>query len=90
MVAVLYSGAGRKVCKLFLESHINVLVTVIWLLFCAPRVTDSVKRLFYCSPNTAVLPGAIENLTTYAGLFIVEESLFATISTHIKLYICTS
>ncbi len=26
MVAVLHSGAGHKVCKLFLESHVNVLV----------------------------------------------------------------
>jgi len=33
MVAVLYFGTRQKVCELFLESHINVLVAMIWLLF---------------------------------------------------------
>lgn len=32
MVAVRHYGEGQKICKLFLESHINVLVTMIWLL----------------------------------------------------------
>ncbi len=46
MVAVLHSGAEQKICKLFQESHINVLVTMIWLLYFH-------KALVYSSGNAA-------------------------------------
>jgi hypothetical protein len=34
----LYSGTRQNVCKPFLESHISVLVTMIWLLSLTPQL----------------------------------------------------